>query len=95
MSSNRKHWFYSGILTTAATYTTTNSFQFNGALNTLKIANDHATTSLKFSVIGGGDNTVDDGEILAGEVKVFEGIQADKISVRNGSGASTCRIWAY
>ncbi len=95
MSANRQHWFYSGILTTAAAYTDVNSFGFNGALGTLKIANDHATQSLKFSTIGGGDDAIEDGELLAGETKTFEDVELNKIAVKNGSGISTCRIWAY
>lgn len=94
MSANRQQWFYSGILTTAVTYTAPNSFEFNSALKTLRIVNSHATASLKFSVKG-RDGNVDDGEILAGEDIVFRDIQSNKIAVRNGSAASTCRIWAY
>ncbi len=93
MSANRTQWFYSGILTTAATYTSANSFEFNGALNTLRVANTGAQ-SVKFS-IKGRDNAVDDGEILAGEDKEFREFQGNRIAVRNGSGSTTVRVWAY
>lgn len=92
MSANRKQWFYSGVLTTVASFKN-NSFEYNSAHNTLRIMNDGAQ-SLIFSVKG-ADDSVDDGEILAGEDKIFDKIQSNKISVRNGSGATTCRIWAY
>lgn len=93
MSSNRKQWFYSGILTTAASYTPANSFEFNSALKTLRIINDGAQ-SLQFSVKG-ADVNVDDGEVLAGEDIIFRDIQSNKLAVKNGSGSTTCRVWAY
>jgi len=92
MSANRTQWFYSGILTTTASYKA-NSFEYNGALDMLRIMND-GSESLKFS-IKGADDSVEDGEILTGEDKIFENVQSNRIAVKNGSGATTCRIWAY
>lgn len=93
MSANRTQWFYSGILTTAATYILANSFEFNGALNTLRIVNT-GSFSLKFS-IKGADDSIDDGEILAGEDKEFREFQGNRVAVKNGSGSTTVRVWAY
>lgn len=93
MSANRSHWFYSGLLTTAATYTADNSFEYNGALDQLRIHNSGAN-SLRFSVKG-RDNAVNDGELLAGEEKTFENVQTNRVAVKNGTGATTARIWAY
>jgi hypothetical protein len=92
VSANRGQWFYEGILTTAANFTA-NSFKFNSGLKTLRIKNDGAQ-SLIFSVKGADDNA-NDGEVLAGEDLIFRDIQSGKIAVRNGSGSTTCRIWAY
>ncbi len=92
MSANRKQWFYSGLLTTTATYKD-NAFEFNGALNTIKMKNTGAE-SLKFSVKG-SDDSVNDGELLSGESETFRESQANKIAVKNGSGVTTARIWAY
>ncbi len=92
MSANRGQWFYQGVLTTAANFTA-NSFQFKSALKTLRIKNDGAQ-SLIFSVKGADDNT-NDGEVLDGEDLIFRDVQSNKIAVRNGTGVTTCRIWAY
>lgn len=92
MSANRSQWFYSGILTTTTTYKGVNSFEYNGALDQLRIHNTGANT-LQFSVKGADDSVVD-GDILTGEDKIFENVQTNRIAVKSAI-ATTARIWAY
>ncbi len=92
MSTNRSQWFYSGILSTTTSFKG-RSFEFNSALNVLRIQNDSANV-LQFSIKGSDDSVVD-GDVLANEELVFKNFQGNRVSIKSAGGSDAFRIWAY
>ena len=93
MSTNRGNFFYERLTSLTANYKD-NAFDFKFSSRNLKIA--VVGGELDF-VLNGGDDTKVDGRVKPADGLVsFEGLEANRIALKQASGTVTeVRVWAF
>lgn len=93
MSTNRGNFFYERLTTLTGNYKD-NSFDFKFSSRNIKIS--VVGGELDF-VLNGADDTRADGRIKPADGLVsFEGLEANRIALKQASGAvSEVRVWAF